>query len=238
MAHRAACRAEPSADKLPADSPARAAVQAVIALPDATLEQQADRLLAGITLGLDLAAAPLVAAGCSCTGRMAAATAAAHPKAFDAPPTATLPLLRQPAHGQHHRSGQGRRPALPALLCVPQWHMEMVQCSHCGTHKGIRYQALQAADGGHTRRRRSRDLRGLPHYLKIVHQERDRMSSPWPTTWPPDAGPAGVRGRLPAPRHQPAAAVWRRRTRYAGACLMPRPEESVVHGSQAASAQA
>jgi hypothetical protein len=40
---------------------------------------------------------------------------------------------------------------------------------------------------------------------------------PWPTTWPPDAGPAGVRGRLPAPRHQPAAAVWRRRTRYAGA---------------------
>ena len=50
-------------EQLPNDSPARAAVQAVIQLPDTTLEQQADRLLAGITLGLDLAAAPLIAAG-------------------------------------------------------------------------------------------------------------------------------------------------------------------------------
>ena len=49
--------------KLPPDSPARASVEAVRALPDDALERQADRLLAGISLGVDLAAAPLIAAG-------------------------------------------------------------------------------------------------------------------------------------------------------------------------------
>jgi FdhE protein len=105
-------------NKLPADSPARAAVQAVIALPDATLEQQADRLLAGITLGLDLAAAPLVAAGLQlyCAWRQP-----------PPPPTPGLPCPRRPPRcpccgslptASVTRSGQGRRPALPALLGV------------------------------------------------------------------------------------------------------------------------
>lgn len=173
-------------NKLPADSPAHAAVQAVIALPDATLEQQADRLLAGITLGLDLAAAPFIAAGLQLYwAQWAAATAAAHPKAFDAPADRSrCPCCGSLPTASITRSGQGFKGQryLHCSVCSSQWRLEMVQCSHCGTHKDIRYQALQAAEetGAPATRAavEAETCEACHHYLKIVHQERNAHVEP------------------------------------------------------------
>ena len=172
--------------RLPADNPARAAVQAVIALPDAALEQQADRLLAGITLGLDLAAAPFIAAGLQLYwAQWAAATAAAHPKAFDTPADRSrCPCCGSLPTASITRSGQGFKGQryLHCSVCGSQWRMEMVQCSHCGTHEGIQYQALQAAEetGAPATRAavEAETCEACHHYLKIVHQERDAHVEP------------------------------------------------------------
>ena len=175
---------------LPADSPARATVQAVIALPDAALEQQAERLLAGITLGLDMAAAPLIAAGLQLywTQRLAA-TAAAQPDAFKsfAPPAS--PAQHCPCCGSLPtasitRAGQGFKGQryLHCALCNAQWRTELIHCCHCGSTKGIQYQALQAVGDAGTPDTRSaveaETCEACRHYLKIVHMERDAHVEP------------------------------------------------------------
>ena len=69
------------ADRLPA-GPARDVVQRVIATDDATLNRQADLLRNGMARGLDMAAAPLVAAGLQAYfSHLVLATATAHGEA-------------------------------------------------------------------------------------------------------------------------------------------------------------
>ena len=69
--------------KLPADSPARAGVSAALAVDEATLDQQAARLLTGVSLGLDMGLAPLLAAGLQLYfTHLVMATQAAMPGAF------------------------------------------------------------------------------------------------------------------------------------------------------------
>ncbi len=176
--------------RLPADSPARATVEAVIALPDAALEQQADRLLAGITLGLDMAAAPLIAAGLQLYWtQWLAATAAAHPDAFKALAPPASPAQHCPCCGSLPtasitRSGQGFKGQrfLHCALCNAQWRAPMVCCSHCGSAQGIQYQALQAAGDAQAPSTpaavEAETCEACRHYLKIVHMERDAHVEP------------------------------------------------------------
>lgn len=177
-------------ERLPADNPARTAVQGVIAMSDTTLEQQADRLLAGITLGLDMAAAPLIAAGLQLywTQNLAAA-AAANPDAFKHLPTPASAAQHCPCCGglpaaSITRTGQGFKGQryLQCTLCNAQWRFELVRCSHCGSQKGIQYQALQAAGETGTPGVRAaveaETCEGCHHYLKIVHMERDAHVEP------------------------------------------------------------
>ena len=175
---------------LPADSPARATVQAVIALPDAALEQQAERLLAGITLGLDMAAAPLIAAGLQLywTQRLAA-TAAAQPDAFKsfAPPAS--PAQHCPCCGSLPTASitriggeQDGHRYLHCALCSTQWHMVRVKCTHCLGTGGIHYQSLQALAGADDTKRReavqAETCEPCGHYLKIVHMSHDPHVEP------------------------------------------------------------
>ena len=173
--------------RLPTDNPARTAVQAVIALPDAALEQQADRLLAGITLGLDMAAAPLIAAGLQLYWTLQlAAIAAAHPDAFKAPSPAPqhCPCCASLPTASITRTGQGFKGQryLHCALCNAQWRTELVHCSHCGGHKGIEYQALQAVGESAAPATRAaveaESCEACHHYLKIVHMERDAHVEP------------------------------------------------------------
>ncbi|MBS0505931.1 MAG: formate dehydrogenase accessory protein FdhE [Proteobacteria bacterium] len=173
-------------DKLPSDSPARTGVQAVMALPDVALEQQADRLLAGITLGLDLAAAPLVAAGLQLYfTHLVAATGAAQPQAFQVPPDATrCPCCASLATASITRVGgqQDGQRYLHCALCSAQWHMNRIQCTHCLATQGIHYQSLQAlADDQPSTRRAAVEAEtcdGCHHYLKTMHVARDLHVEP------------------------------------------------------------
>lgn len=171
---------------LPADSPARAGVQAARALDDATLQRQAERLLAGVPLGLDLATAPLVAAGLQLHWtHLASATAAALTSPFGVTDDATrcpccgsLPtasVTRVGAEQDGHRY-------LHCALCSTQWHMVRVKCTHCQSTGGIHYQALQAlADTDAPGRREAVQAETCDHcghYLKIVHMDKDLQVEP------------------------------------------------------------
>jgi FdhE protein len=177
------------ADKLPGDSPARAAVLALAAWPDESLEQQADRLLAGITLGLDLAAAPLIAVGLQrYFSQRVADLGAQQPARFaatedgaqrcpccDSLPVASISRLGGEQEGQRY---------LHCSLCSAQWHLGRIQCAHCAATRGIHYQSLQAladsdADKGSRRPAvEAETCEHCQHYLKIVHMARDLHVEP------------------------------------------------------------
>ncbi|GAA4001362.1 formate dehydrogenase accessory protein FdhE [Comamonas faecalis] len=173
-------------DKLPADSPARTVVQQAAALDDDTLEQQANRLLAGITLGLDMATAPLVAAGLQLYFTQLAAAAGAALLPHHAPgkhsprcpccgslPVASITRLGGSQEGQRY---------LHCTLCNTQWHMNRVQCTHCGATDGIQYQSLQAvqSDGKPLQRPsiEAETCDACHHYLKVVHMAQDLHVEP------------------------------------------------------------
>lgn len=189
------------ADTLPADSPARASVQALRALPGPAINQQADRLLAGVMLGLDFAAAPLIAAGLQVyfTHLVRATQAAqAQNRPADASPESAWGLpqdaTRCPCCGSLPTTSltriggdaDGRR-YLHCSLCSAQWHMVRVKCTHCESTKGIHYQSLQAADAPSTpdgkpaaaqETVQAETCDTCGHYLKIVRHHKDPQADP------------------------------------------------------------
>ncbi|MDR1969267.1 MAG: formate dehydrogenase accessory protein FdhE [Burkholderiaceae bacterium] len=176
-------------DKLPADCPARPQLPAVAKLSDSALDKQADRLLTGIGCGLDLAAAPLIAAGLQLLfTHLVRATAAAQSSPFGIPGDSTrCPCCDSLPTASVTRVGGGSEGYryLHCALCHAEWHMVRVKCTHCLGTGGVRYQALQAlADGG------AQPAQSTPpaakrepvqaetcdtcrHYLKIVHMDKD-----------------------------------------------------------------
>lgn len=183
--------------RLPADSPARATVHAVRALPAEALEKQADRLLAGVMLGLDFAAAPLIGAGLQVYfTHLVRATQAAHAAGASGPdnapassawghprdatrcpccgslPTASLTRIGADAEGYRY---------LHCALCNAQWHMVRVKCTHCESTQGIHYQSLQAvADAASAPQEtvQAETCDPCGHYLKIVRMNKDPHAEP------------------------------------------------------------
>lgn len=173
-------------ERLPADSPARAGVQAVHQLDDAALEQQAERLLAGIAFGLDVASAPLIAAGLQLHWtHLVAATAADQANAFGIPQDATrCPCCGSLPTASVTRIGgdiDGYR-YLHCALCSAQWHMVRVKCTHCLSTGGVGYQSLQAlVDAGAAQKRdavQAETCTQCGHYLKIMHMGSDLQVEP------------------------------------------------------------
>jgi FdhE protein len=182
------------------DGPARTAVRALVASPDATIDAQSDRLLAGVMLGLDMASAPLVAAGLQTYfTHLVIATQAAASRARLAPfgriddqtvcpccgskPTASITRIGAEESGYRY---------LACSLCSTQWHMVRIKCARCLNTKGIAYQSLRLAGEADTSARgdavegASTLVRAVEaeccdachHYLKIVHMERDPEVEP------------------------------------------------------------
>jgi FdhE protein len=173
-----------------AGSPAQTAVRALREIDDERLEQQADRLLNGVMLGLDLAAAPLIAAGLQTHWtHLVLATEAARGADRLAPfgrtddatlcpccgsrPTASISRIGADAAGYRY---------LHCSLCSAQWHMVRIKCTHCESTKGIHYQSLQpvagGASGGAKDAVQAETCDECGHYLKIVHMERDAHVEP------------------------------------------------------------
>ena len=174
-------------------SPAEAVARALRATDDATLEQQADRLLAGVMVGLDFGAAPLVAAALQVYwSHLVIATEAARGDDRLAPfgrtddatlcpccgsrPTASITRIGADASGYRY---------LHCSLCSAQWHMVRIKCSHCENTKGIAYQSLQPLPGHELPATaaaqdavQAETCDECGHYLKVVHMERDNRVEP------------------------------------------------------------
>ncbi|MGY4829726.1 formate dehydrogenase accessory protein FdhE [Sphaerotilaceae bacterium SBD11-9] len=171
-----------------AGSPAQAAVAALRNADAAWLEQQADRLLNGVMLGLDLAAAPLVAAALQVHWtHLVLATEAARTPQQPAPFGRTDDATACPCCGSRPTAsisrigGHDGHRFLHCALCSAQWHMVRIKCTHCLGTKGIHYQSLQRAGDDSPDARQAVEAETCDecgHYLKIVHMERDPNVEP------------------------------------------------------------
>lgn len=190
-----------------AAGPALDTVARLAAASDEHLEVQAARLLSGVMLGLDLASAPLIAAGLQlhwvrliwqteaaagasgasgasgAVGKSSRAVGAITPFGRIDNPTACPCCGSRPVAGVTRLGAEGSGARYLACgLCATQWHYVRIKCSQCQGTKGISLQSL-LLDG------ESDTKRGEPaveveccsecgHYLKLVHQERDHDVEP------------------------------------------------------------
>ncbi|UUX94345.1 formate dehydrogenase accessory protein FdhE [Aquabacterium sp. J223] len=180
-----------------ANSPARPMVEQVAAWDDDRLQQQAERLLTGVMQGLDLGAAPLLAAGLQLhLTRLVLAVQQRHDAA--AAPGAIAPFGRVddatacPCCAGRPTASVTRIGAdtsgfryLHCSLCATQWHLVRIKCARCDSTKGITYRSLQPVEGratppaGAGRDAVQAECCGeCGHYLKIVHMTRDPQVEP------------------------------------------------------------
>ncbi|NML46619.1 formate dehydrogenase accessory protein FdhE [Ramlibacter sp. G-1-2-2] len=166
--------------------PTRTAVEALRGAPDEMLERQADRLLDGVTLGLDLAAAPFIAAALQVYWtHLVLATQEAHGTDRLPPFGRVDDPTRCPCCGSRPVAsviridpGAGGLRYLQCSLCSTQWHMVRVKCSRCLSTKGIEYRLLAPMDGGETARQPAVEAETCDEcgsYLKIVRRDRDPL---------------------------------------------------------------
>jgi FdhE protein len=166
-------------------------VRTLTSADEAWIEQQADRLLNGVMLGLDLATAPLIAAGLqtywthlvlATQGSRSADRAPPFGRVDDATlcpccasrPTSSVVRIGSDSSGYRY---------LHCSLCSAQWHMVRIKCTNCESTKGIHYQSMQAMDtetSSHDAKRavEAETCDECGHYLKIVHMERDPHVEP------------------------------------------------------------
>ncbi|HTP72162.1 MAG TPA: formate dehydrogenase accessory protein FdhE [Burkholderiaceae bacterium] len=173
--------------------PAADTLARIVAASDAELEQQAERLLHGVMLGLDLAWAPLIGAalqvlwtdlvlrtqaraaaeGSSAFGRVADAGSC---PACGSRPTASVVRIDGGHSGLRY---------LHCSLCSLQWHRVRIECTHCGRNEKIHYQSLQAQAGVATNPTgavegtvRAECCDDCGHYLKVVQMDKDAHAEP------------------------------------------------------------
>ena len=172
---------------------ARDTLKRLAAAGDPELEQQADRLLNGVMLGLELGWAPLIGAALQVLWselllQTRARAEAAGQRAFGRVPDASS----CPACGSRPTASvvriDGRHAGLRYLhcsLCSLQWHRVRIECTHCGRNEKIHYQSLQAQAGAPANLTgaaegavRAECCDDCGHYLKVVLMDKDPHAEP------------------------------------------------------------
>lgn len=164
-------------------------IRNVLQLTDQEIEQQADRLLNNIMFGLDMAAAPLIAAGLQVYWvHMVTAVQKAHGADRTAPFGRTDDATRCPCCGSLPTASISRIDAdgtyryVHCSLCSAQWHVVRIKCTHCEGTKGIHYQSLQAEEVSSAAAKKeaieAETCDECGHYLKIVRMERNQVVEP------------------------------------------------------------
>ena len=173
------------APRVPA-GPARAALLALAQAQDDHLELQAERLLNGVMLGLDLGTAPMIAAGLQLHWvRLVQQTQAMHGAGRVAPFGRTDDPTLCPCCGSRPLASITRLGAelsgtryLHCSLCSAQWHYVRIKCAHCQGTQGINFQNLQAVSDSQpvvSQAVQVETCETCGHYLKIVHMEKDNQ---------------------------------------------------------------
>jgi FdhE protein len=142
---------------------------------DELYEAQASKLLAGITFGLDLARAPLIAAALQVYWVHMVSTLG--PQAFgrnDAPTVCPCCGSRPVASIVRMGTQESGLRFLHCSLCAAEWHMARIQCTSCESTKGIEYHVIQ--DGPKAWQAETCGECGT--YLKIFHMEHDAQVEP------------------------------------------------------------
>ncbi|MET0310559.1 MAG: formate dehydrogenase accessory protein FdhE [Burkholderiaceae bacterium] len=172
------------------EGPARETVLALKARSAEDIEQQAGRLLSNIMFGLDLAAAPFIAAALQAYfTHLLIATQDAHGQARLAPFGRTDAPTLCPCCGSlpvasisRIDPGAGGLRYLHCSVCSAQWHMVRVKCARCENTKGIHYQSLKpAGESGESLPKAAVEAETCDEcgaYLKIVRMERDAQVEP------------------------------------------------------------
>ncbi len=143
--------------KLAAPGVGAAAFESLARMDADTIERQADRWLAGVSLGVDLAAAPLIGAALQVhwAHRVGQLRALPEPASVGVTawvgriadarvcpccgslPTASLVLEGGELTGQRY---------LQCSLCATLWHRPRIRCAHCDSGERIAYQSLAPRD--------------------------------------------------------------------------------------------
>ncbi len=169
--------------------PATDALARLAAADEVFLERQADALLNGVMAGLDLAAAPVVAAALQVVWTHLAGELGQPTLGLLDDPGICPCCGSRPVASITRSSGEstGQR-YLHCGLCNTGWYLERGKCCHCGSGKSIAYQSLDRADvelGSEESASRAAKAAiqvetcdDCGHYLKIVHSDRDPFVDP------------------------------------------------------------
>jgi len=146
---------------------------------DELYEAQASKLLAGVTMGLDVATAPLIGAGLQVYFTHLAI--ALGEQAI--PPTEVATLC--PCCGSRPTSSVARIGAkeagyrfLHCALCNCEWHMVRIKCTQCESTKGISYLALDDGSPVDKKAVKAEVCEECGTYLKICYMDRDPLVEP------------------------------------------------------------
>lgn len=164
---------------------AREVIDRVLAADASWLEAQADCLLTGVTRGLDLAAAPLIAAALQAywthllLSVQADSIGRGQPFGRIEDETVCPCCASRPVASITRNAGSllGQR-YLQCSLCNLQWHMVRIKCTHCLSTRSVAYHSLQPADAPDAENAASALAQAetcddCGHYLKIFHTDRD-----------------------------------------------------------------
>lgn len=154
-------------------------LEAVRTASDEWLDTQLDKLVNGIAVGLDVAAAPLIGAAAQVLWMQTAA--ALGEGAFGRPEAEGIcPVCgSRPAAGVLRIGGvAGGHRYLHCSLCATEWHMVRIKCSNCEGTEKVGYRQIDgdaAPDRGAARAEICDDC---GTYLKLLHQDRDPHVEP------------------------------------------------------------
>lgn len=180
--------------------PAADVLARLAAADEVFLERQADALLTGVMAGLDLAAAPVVAAALQVLWTHQALEIQRQHAAAGDSLTQPIGLLddagvcpccgSRPVASITRSAGElsGQR-YLHCSLCGTEWHVPRGRCTHCGESgsEKVAYQSLDRSDVVDDEDASARAAKAAiqaetceacGHYLKIVHGDRDPMAEP------------------------------------------------------------
>ncbi|HUL91378.1 MAG TPA: formate dehydrogenase accessory protein FdhE [Burkholderiales bacterium] len=137
---------------------------------DEFYEAQASKLLAGISLGLDLATAPLIGAGLQVVWVHLVTTLGVDAfRPIDVPSICPACGSRPVASVTRSGGAENGQRFLHCSLCSTEWHMVRIKCTSCESTKGIEYLAVE----GGTEAVKAETCDECGTYLKILYVERD-----------------------------------------------------------------